>query len=152
MFKLISGLVAGAGTFACAIGIVLAPMLPAHAGYGFRSGGFGVSIGSPSFGVSIGNGYNNRYRPYRNEVIPRRSFYDPYRPVYPNVYSPGFYSPEFPSPTVIVVPRTVIVNPGYDNYNHNYNYNNSDSCGSVIYGSPIASPVPVDPFSGLACR
>lgn len=148
MFKLISctvaGLVAGA--------IVLAPSLPAQAG--FRSSGFGVSIGSPSFGVSIGTPYGGNYRPYRNQVILRRSFYDPYRPYYPGVYSPGFYSPNFPDSRVIVVPRTVIVNPGYNNYPRHNNYPgyNSAYCGSVIYGSPIASPIPVDPFTGLACR
>ncbi|MBW4524976.1 MAG: hypothetical protein KME18_07230 [Phormidium tanganyikae FI6-MK23] len=136
MFKFISCLVASA--------IVLAPMLPAHAGYHrIRSSGFGVSIGSPSFGFSIGTPYGGNYRPYRNRVVPRRSFYDPYRRVYPNVYSPRVYSPGFRNPTVIVVPRTVIVNPGY---------NRSSYCGSVIYGSPISSPIPVDPFTGLACR
>ncbi|MER3477523.1 MAG: hypothetical protein C4287_14825, partial [Leptolyngbya sp. ERB_1_2] len=125
MFKLISCIVIGA--------VVLAPLSPAHAG--FRSSGFGVSIGSPSFGVSIGTPYGRNYRPYRNQVILRRSFYDPYRPYYPGVYSPGFYSPNFPGSRVIVVPRTVIVNPddnnypGYNNYNRTY-------CGSVIYGSP----------------
>lgn len=148
MFKLISCLVAGA--------VVLAPMLPAQAGYHrIRSSGFGVQVGSPSFGFSVGN-YNDRYRRYPNEVIIRRSFYDRDRSYYPGVNSPGFYSPGFPNSTVIVVPRTVILNPGYNNYNYrNYNqrnYNNHANCGSVIYGSPIASPIPVDPFTGLACR
>ncbi|MGG6269671.1 hypothetical protein ACQ4M3_30290 [Leptolyngbya sp. AN03gr2] len=139
MFKLISAVVAGA--------IVLAPLLPAHAdSYRVRSTRFGVTVGTPGFGISIGN--RARYRPFRNEVILRRSFYNPYKPIYPNTYNPGrVYSPGFGSP-VIVAPRarTVIINRGNDNYYR------SSYCGSVIYGSPIASPIPVDPFTGLACR
>lgn len=140
MFKLVSCMVAGA--------IVLAPLLPAQAGGYYRSSGFGVSIGTPGFGVSVGAPFG-RYRGFRNEIIPRRSFYDPY--IYPNGYQNGYYpggvySPGFGSSTVIVAPRAVIINPGYSNY-----YNGAN-CGSVIYGSPIASPVPVDPFTGLACR
>lgn len=140
MFKLIAGLVAGA--------VILAPLLPAHAdSYRVRSRGFGVTVGTPGFGISIGTPYGGRYRPFRNEVILRRSFYDPYKPIYPNTYYPGrVYSPGFGSP-VIVAPRarTVIINRGNDHYRSSY-------CGSVIYGSPIASPIPVDPFTGLACR
>jgi len=137
MFKLISAVVAGA--------IVLAPLLPAHAdSYRVRSRGFGVTVGTPGFGISIGSPYGRRYRPFRNEVFLRRSGFDPfYRDrYYPNtIYSPGFGTP------VIVAPRarTVIINRGNDRYRSAY-------CGSVIYGSPIASPIPVDPFTGLACR
>ncbi|GAP94917.1 hypothetical protein [Leptolyngbya sp. NIES-2104] len=140
MFKLISGLVAGT--------IVLAPLLPARADYGYRSTGFGITVGTPRIGIRVGTPYSGRYRPFRNEVILRRSFYDPYKPIYPNSYYPGrVYSPGFGSP-VIVAPRarTVIIDRGNNNdYRSSY-------CGSVIYGSPIASPIPVDPFTGLACR
>jgi hypothetical protein len=45
---------------------------------------------------------------------------------------------------VIVVPRTVIVNPGYSN--------SIPNCGTTIYGSSISSPIPVNPYTGLACR
>ncbi|MBE9011585.1 hypothetical protein IQ250_15355 [Pseudanabaenaceae cyanobacterium LEGE 13415] len=139
MFKLIAGLVAGA--------VILAPLSPAHAqSYRTRSTGFGVTIGSPGIGISIGTPYDRGYRPFRNEVILRRSGFDPY--IYSNPYYPGsIYSPGFGSP-VIVAPRarTVIINRGNDNYYR------SAYCGSVIYGSPIASPIPVDPFTGLACR
>ncbi|BAU14040.1 hypothetical protein LEP3755_45840 [Leptolyngbya sp. NIES-3755] len=138
MFKLISAMVAGA--------IVFAPLLPAHAdSYRVRSSGFGVTIGTPGIGISIGSPYGRGYRPFRNEVILRRSGFDPY--VYPDRYYPGsIYSPGFGTP-VIVAPRarTVIINRDNDYYRSAY-------CGSVIYGSPIASPIPVDPFTGLACR
>jgi hypothetical protein len=139
MFKLISGLVAGA--------IVLAPMLPAWAGgFGHRSSGFGITIGSPSsFGVrsSFGRyprGFQRGYYPYGGSGVVIRSTIN--KPYY-NYGQPGYYSPRFPTRSVIVAPRvrTVIVNPGY-----------RSNCGSVIYGSPIASPIPVDPYTGLACR
>ncbi|MCU0551982.1 MAG: hypothetical protein MUC48_21810 [Leptolyngbya sp. Prado105] len=144
MFKLISGLVAGV--------IVLAPMLPAQAGFG-RSSGFGVTIGSPaSFGVyrSIDRyprGFHRRYSPRgRNVMIrDRRGYYSRDRDVMIRDRKSYFGSPR--TRTVIVNPRvrTVIVNPGY-------RYDRRSNCGSVIYGSPIASPIPVDPYTGLACR
>lgn len=139
MFKLISCLVASS--------IVLAPMLPAQAGFGIRSSGFGVTIGTPSsFGVGVRRGFNHGRYPYGNGVIIRSTIGNPYYN-YGNYQRPGYYSPGFPNSTVIVAPRvrTVIVNPGYQN---RYRSN----CGSVIYGSPIASPIPVDPYTGLACR
>jgi hypothetical protein len=138
MFKLISCLVAGS--------IVLVPFLPARADFGARSSGFGVSIGAPSpFGFSSSTPYGNDSG-LGNRVILRSTLSDPYNSYYPGVYSPGFYSPGFSSSTVIVAPRarTVIVNPGYNN--------DRPTCGSAIYGSPIASPIPVNPFTGLACR
>ena len=139
MFKIISAFVAGA--------IVLAPFLPARADFGIRSSGFGVSIGAPStFGFTVGTPYG--YHPgYRERVIIRNSINDPFNSYYPGVYSPGFNSSGFPSSTVIVAPRarTVIVNPGFNN-------SYRPTCGSVVYGSPIVSPIPVDPFTGLACR
>lgn len=138
MFKLISGFVAGS--------IILAPLLPAQAGYGIQSSGFGVSIGAPTtFGFSVGTPYGYESG-YGNRVYVRGSIDTPYSPYYPGVYSPGFYSPSFPSSTVIVAPRaqTVILNPGFSDDRQN--------CGSVIYGSPIVSPIPVNPYTGLACR
>lgn len=134
MFKLISCLVASS--------IVLAPMLPAQAGFGIRSSGFGITIGTPSsFGVQR-RFHRNQY-PYGNRVILRNTIGNPYYPY----GHPGYYSPGFPNSSVIVAPRvrTVIVNPGYRN---RYRSN----CGSAIYGSPIASPIPVNPYTGLACR
>jgi hypothetical protein len=136
MFKLISGLVAGA--------IVLAPMLPARADFGIRSSGFGVTIGTPSsFGRHPGR-FHRSYYPYGGSGVVIRSTID--NPYY-NYGQPGYYSPGFPTRTVIVAPRvrTVILNPVYPS---GYRSN----CGSVIYGSPIASPIPVDPYTGLACR
>ncbi len=91
--------------------------------------------------------FNNNYEAYRNRVYRQGPVSIPYPS---NVYPSGFYSPSLPSSGVIVAPnvRTVIVNPGYNNYIPNY----SPNCGSVIYGSPIPAPVSVNPFTGLACR
>lgn len=146
MLKLISSLIAGS--------IVLAPMLPAQAGFEIRSSGFGVTIGSPSsfgvqsgFGVQRGGFYRNRY-PYGNRVIIRSPLGNPdYTYGSPRYDSPRFPNQIGPARTVIITPRTrtVIVNPGY------YNPYRSN-CGSAIYGSPIASPIPVNPVTGWACR
>ena len=145
MFKLISGLVAGA--------IILAPLFPAQAGYRDRSSGFGVSIGAPStFGVSIGTPYGYESG-YRNRVYTRGPIDVPYSSYFPGSYSPGYYSNGFSGSTVIVAPRaqTVILNPGFNTYPSSPN-NYGQNCGGVIYGSPIVSPIPVNPYTGLACR
>ncbi|MBD1843098.1 hypothetical protein H6F89_06695 [Cyanobacteria bacterium FACHB-63] len=177
MFKLISCMVAGA--------VALAPMLPAQAGYGVRSSGFGVSIGTSSrFGApsrypgeifyrnspgyngrviirTPNNGYYNSPG-YNGQVIirtPNNGYYNSpgyynngyYNNGYyaPGYYSPGFFPPVVPGSTVIVTPRArkVIVNPGFGFGNYTL-----PACGSAIYGSPIASPIPVNPYTGLACR
>ncbi|MBD2079019.1 hypothetical protein [Leptolyngbya sp. FACHB-17] len=147
MFKLISCIVAGA--------IVLAPLLPAQAGYRTRSSGFGVTIGSPSsFGVPSGFSGGTFYRGspgYNRQIIIRTPSNGYYNNGYYNngYYSPGFYPPAFPGSTVIVAPRArrVIVNPGFGFGNYTL-----PSCGTAIYGSPIPSPIPVNPYTGLACR
>jgi hypothetical protein len=68
-------------------------------------------------------------------------------------YPSGFSSP-YPSSTVIVRPnartRTVIISPnGF--YNSGF-YKGTSQCSTAIYGSPIPSPIPVNPYTGLACR
>ncbi|HTL89993.1 MAG TPA: hypothetical protein VL134_11370, partial [Leptolyngbya sp.] len=112
MFKLISCLVAGS--------IVLAPLLPAQAGYENRSSGFGVSISSPSgFGSFGRQPYGDGSGYGRNRVILRSTVGNrvgnpynssPYNSspysTYPyGAYSPGIYSPGFRRSTVIVAPN-----------------------------------------------
>lgn len=137
MFRLISGLVAGA--------ILLAISEPARADFGIRSSGFGVTIGRPSSVRQHPRGVRRSYYPYGGSGIVIRSTIDN---SYYNYGQPEYYSPGFPTRTVIVAPRvrTVILNPVYPN---NYYRQN---CGSVIYGSPISAPIPVDPYTGVACR
>jgi hypothetical protein len=142
MFRLISGLVAGA--------ILLAPILPARADFGIRSSSFGVTIGTPSSFGQHPRRFHRSYYPYGGSGVVIRSTIDN---SYYNYGQPEYYSPGFPTRTVIVAPkvRTIILNPVYPN---NYYPNNSyrQGCGSVIYGSPISSPIPVDPYTGVACR
>ncbi|NJR48615.1 MAG: hypothetical protein HC780_02725 [Leptolyngbyaceae cyanobacterium CSU_1_3] len=68
--------------------------------------------------------------------------------------------------TPIIRPRTVIINPdGYSGryygggyrsrYRDGYSrrgYYGTQSCGTMILGSPISSPIPVNPITGTACR
>jgi hypothetical protein len=67
--------------------------------------------------------------------------------------------------TPIIRPRTVIINPdGYSDryyrggyrsrYRDGYSrrYYGNQSCGTMILGSPIPSPIPVNPITGIACR
>lgn len=136
--------------------LTAAPILPARADIIFRSTPSGSSVR-----VNSGSPYRSGIRHYPNQVIIRQ---DGYNSSYPGVVRPydsynnrvliqrsNYYNPYFPRTpynhrprTVIVVPRTVIVNPGYSNSIRN--------CGNTIYGSSIASPIPVNPYTGLACR
>ncbi|MBD1858252.1 hypothetical protein Q2T42_04160 [Leptolyngbya boryana CZ1] len=142
MYRLISGLVAGA--------ILLAPVLPARADFGIRSSSSGVTIVThPSFGQHP-RGFRRSYYPYGGSGVVIRSTIDN---SYYNYGQPKYYSPGFPTRTVIVAPkvRTIILNPVYPN-NPYPNNSYRQGCGSVIYGSPISSPIPVDPYTGVACR
>lgn len=136
-----------------ALSIIVAPILPARADIVFRSTPSGSSVR-----VNSGYPYRSGIRHYPNQVIIRQDRYNssypsvvrPYNPYNNRVLIQRNYNPYFPRTpynyrprTVIVVPRTVIVNPGY---------NRIRNCGNTIYGSPIASPIPVNPYTGLACR
>lgn len=84
-------------------------------------------------------------------------YVDPYYGSQPVIVNPGRRSQTVivnPSNTVIVNPGrrspTVIVSPGntYPGYNPIFPQSN---CSSMIMGSPIASPVPMNTISGRFC-
>lgn len=143
MFKSIPWLVA--------LSLIAAPVLPV------RADSFGVSTFGTSTPIAPDStlapqstfGFTIRSRlPYQrigNSIIIQRPptyRYSPY--YYPGVRTyPSIYPPR----TIIVAPRarTVIIRPGFPDYGR-------QTCSTTIYGSSIASPILVNPYTGLACR
>ncbi|NDJ18029.1 hypothetical protein [Myxacorys almedinensis] len=133
-----------------AAAIALASTAPVHAQ--FASFGRSSVRATPYFGQS------------RSRIYPRGRTVIIQRPAHRYLSFPGqsgfsshrrsirqpFYHR---SPTVIVTPggktRRVIVNP---NRIYNKIYDGRSTCGTAIYGSPIPSPILVNPRTGLACR
>jgi hypothetical protein len=143
--------------------LVLSSATAAHAQFGYP-------LGSSTYNTAPHSRHLPRVNSYGRTVIIQRPITDRYylslpgqsfstyrRAVrYPSRFSSPypFSTSPYPSSTIIVRPnartRNVIIGPnGF--YNGGF-YKGTSQCSTAIYGSPIPSPIPVNPYTGLACR
>lgn len=120
----------------------------------------GLTVLTPAVEAQYSHQNVTSYTP--QVTLPRVS---PYPQLYAPHYRPGGISQGINS--VVIVnprsrPRSVIVVPGGSNVTvvttpHSnvkqviINTTPSYQCGSVVFGSPIPSPIPINPYTGQSC-